>query len=104
MFFNKCCVYKQLIEKNINRTVAICCYSYLIISVNKENKLRERFEVTSWNYLDKKYLKSILKKQLFCTIVKDLIIENIFFTARIAKKILLNLQKIRSFEIYNIDI
>jgi len=93
-----------LIEKNINKTIAICCYNYLIILVNKKNKLRERFKVTSWNYLDKKYLKLILKKQLFCAIIKDLVIENIFFIAKIAKKMLLNLQRMRNFEIYNINI
>ncbi len=44
------------------------------------------------------------RKQPFRAIVKDLIIENVSFIARIAKKMLLDLRRMRSFEVYNMDI
>lgn len=103
-FFNKCRTYERLIKKNINEIVAIRCFDYLIILANKENKLRERFGVTSWNRSNEEYLESTSRKQSFRAIVKDLIIEDVSFTARIAKKILLDLRRMRNFEVYNMNI
>ncbi len=103
-FFNECRAYGRLIEKNINGTVAVRCYGYLMIPANKEDELRERFGVTSWNRPDKEYLESTSRRQPFRAIVKDLVIEDVPFTARIAKKMLLDLRRMRSFEVYNMDI
>jgi len=103
-FFNECRAYGRLIEKNINGIAAVRCYGYLMIPANKEDELRERFGVTSWNRPNKEYLEPISRRQPFRAIVKDLIIEDIPFTARIAKKMLLDLRRMRSFEVYNMDI
>lgn len=44
-FFNECRAYGRLIDRRINRKVLVH-YGYLMILVNKEDELRERFEVT----------------------------------------------------------
>ncbi len=103
-FFNECRAYGRLIEKNINGTVAVRCYGYLMIPANREDELRERFGVTSWNRPDEEYLEPASRRQPFRAIVKDLVTEDVPFTAKTAKKMLLDLRRMRSFEVYNMDI
>ncbi len=94
-FFNECRAYGRLIDKNVDGKVAVRCYGYLMILADREDELRERFGVTAWNRPDEEYLKPASRRQPFRAIVKDLVTEDVP---------LLDLRRIRSFGVYNMDI
>lgn len=60
-FFNECRAYGRLIDRKINRKVPVR-YGYLMIPANKEDELRERFGVTTWDRPDEEYLKPVLRR------------------------------------------
>jgi hypothetical protein len=103
-FFNECRAYGRLIDKNVNGKVAVRCYGYLMIPANREDELKERFGVTTWNRPDEEDLKPASRREPFRAIVKDLVTEDVPLTAKIAKRMLLDLRRMRKFEVYNMDI
>jgi len=103
-FFNECRAYGRLIEKNVNGKVAVHCYGYLMIPANREDELRNRFGVTTWNRPHEEYSKPASERQPFRAIVKDLVTEDVPLTAKTAKKMLRDLRRMRRFEVYNMDI
>jgi hypothetical protein len=103
-FFDECRAYGRLIEKNVNGNVAVRCYGYLMLPADKEDELRERFGVTSWDRPDEEYSELVSKRESLRTIVKDLVAEDVPLTARTAEKMLLDLEKMLELGIYNMDI
>ncbi len=103
-FFSECRAYGRLIEKNINGKVAVQCYGYLMIAADREDELKERFWVTTWNRPDEEDSKPASKREPFRAVVKDLVTEDVPLTAKTAKKMLLDLRKMRESQVYNLNI
>jgi len=103
-FFNECRAYGRLIEKNVNGKVAVRCHGYLMVPADREDELKERFGVTTWDRSDEEDLKPASRKEPFRAIVKDLVTEDVSLTAKTAKRMLLDLRRMRKFEVYNMDI
>jgi hypothetical protein len=103
-FFSECRAYGRLIEKSVNGKVAVRCYGYLMFPADKEDELRERFGVTSWDRPHEEYSEPASKREPLRAIVKDLVTEDVPLTAKTAKKMLRDLRTMRKFGIYNLDI
>ena len=103
-FFNECRAYGALIDDNLNGKVAVHCHGYLMIPATKEAELQQRFGVTAWARPKEEYAKPARQRQPFRAIVKDLVTEDVPMTAKVAKKMLADLRKIRKHKVYNMDI
>lgn len=103
-FFNECRAYGRLIKKNVNGKVAVRCHGYLMIPADREDELKERFGVTTWNRPDEEDFVPASRREPFRAIVKDLVTEDVPLTAKTAKKMLRDLRRIRKLEVYNMDI
>ena len=103
-FFNECRAYGKMIDAKINGIVAVRCHGYLLIPATRELELRQRFGVTAWNRPEAEYSMPAQERQPLRAIVKDLVIEDAPLTAKIARKMLADLRRIRRLGIYNMDI
>lgn len=103
-FSCECRAYGRLIEKNVNGKVAVRCYGYLMLPADREDELRERFGVTSWDRPHEEYLEPVSKREPLRAIVKDLVTEDVPPTVKTAKKMLSDLRKVRKSGIYVMDI
>lgn len=103
-FYNECRAYGRLIDADLNGKVAVRCYGYLTIPAEREEELREKFNIEAWNRPDREYLKPASKRQPFRAIVRDLISEGVPFTSQSVKKILRDLKRMRKLGVYPRDV
>ncbi len=103
-FFSGCRAYGRLIEKNVNGKVAVHCHGYLMIPADKEDELKERFGVTTWNRTNEEDFMPASKREPCRAIVKDLVTEDLPLTVKTAEKMLLDLRRMRKIGVYNMDI
>ncbi len=103
-FYNECRAYGRLEEKKLNGKVAVHCYGYIAISADKEEQLERDFEVVDWDRPGDEYDEPVSQRQPFRAIVKDLVLEDIPLTAKMADKTLRDLKRIRRVGVYPGDI
>lgn len=66
--------------------------------------MKQSFDIESWDRPDKEYVKTPSRRQPFRAIVKDLITDQSPITAKMSKKILKDLRRIRKVGIYPMDV
>lgn len=103
-FFQECRAYGRLIEKNVNGKVAVRCHGYMMIPADRELELDQRFGATTWDRPEEDYSMPESKREPFRALVKDLVTEDPPLTSKIAKKMVFDLRKMRSYGILNMDI
>ncbi len=103
-FFNECRDYGRLIDENLNGKVAVRCYGYATIPAEREEELKRKFEIDNWKRPGNEYAKAPHRRQPFRAIIKDLIIEDVPFTEKVAKKMLNDLRRMRRVGVYPMDV
>ena len=101
-FYNECRAYGRLKETNFDGKVAVRCHGYTTLPATIEAELEERFDVVGWDRDD--YDEPMKKRAVFRAIVKDLVMDDLPLTARVAKKMKRDLWLIRKQGIYPVDI
>ena len=103
-FYNECRAYGRLEEKKLNGKVAVRCHGYLPISAAKEEQLEREFDIGDWDRPGDEYDKPVSQRQPLRAIVKDLIMNDVPLTAKVADKMLADLKRMRRNGIYPGDI
>ena len=84
--------------------MAVYCYGYITISADKEDQIEREFDVVDWDRPGEEYDKPVSQRQPFRAIVKDLVLRDVPVSAKIADKMLTDLQRIRRTGVYPGDI
>lgn len=103
-FYNECRAFGRVMEANLNGKIAVHCYGYIIVPADKEEELERDFGVNDWNRPEVEYAKPSSQRQSFRAIVKELIHHDPPFTAKLLKKTLRDLKKIRRLGVYPMDV
>lgn len=103
-FYNECRAYGRLEEQSLNGKIAVRCHGYVTIPAEKEERLRRNFKIWDWDRPGSEYDKPPSKRQPFRAIVKDLVVEDVPLTAKVADKILRDMKKMRRCGIYSGDV
>ena len=103
-FYSECRAYGRLIEKGLNGKVAVYCHGYLTIPAEREEELRQKYNVNDWDRPANEYAKAPHRRQPFRAIVKDLINEDGPFTEKVVKRILRDLKRMHKADVYAMDV
>jgi len=103
-FYNECRAYGRLVEKELNGTIAVRCYGYLTLPATIEDELHEKFDVVNWDRPDEEYERPTSERQPLRAIVKELVREDLTFTAKYLNKMLRHLKHLRRVGIYPGDV
>lgn len=99
-FYRECRAYGRLIEKNLNGKVAVRCFGYMTFPAEIEATLEQQFQVSDWDRLD----SDCGRTQPLRAIVKELVLQDVPLTARIADTILTHTRRMRRWGVYPGDI
>ena len=91
-------------EKQLNGKVAVRCHGYITIPAEREDELRQDFQIDDWNRPRNEYAKASKRRQPFRAIIKDLVTEDLPLTERVLKKILKDLKKMLKVGVYPMDV
>ena len=75
-----------------------------MIPAEREGELCDRFRVSSWDRESREYEKAAHRRTPFRATIKDLVTQDVPFTAEVAKRSLKDLKRIRRVKVYNMDI
>ncbi len=100
-FYNECRAFGRIIESNQNGKIAVRCYGHLAIPAEREEELKQRFNIETWNRPDEERAS---KRQPFRAIMKDLVLGTVPFTDKQVKKMLRDLKRLRRLGIYPRDV
>ena len=103
-FYRECRAFGKVIESKLNGKIAVRCYGYLVIPARREQQLKRKFDIDTWNRPDYDFAKPILQRQPLRAIVKDLILETVPFTIKQVNKILRDLKRLRRLGVYPMDV
>ena len=103
-FYNECRAYGRLVEAGLNGKIAVRCYGHLTLPAAIEDELDQKFEVDTWDRPDEDFDKSVSERQPLRAIVKELIRNDLSFTAKDVNKMLRHLKRLRQLGIYPMDV
>ena len=103
-FYNECRAFGRIIEANLNGKIAVHCFGYITIPAEKEEELRQRFNVGAWGWPVEDSAKEGNQREPFRAIVKELIRHDTPFTEKLFKKILRDLKRMRRLGVYPMDV
>ena len=103
-FYRECRAFGKVIDSKANGKIAVRCYGHLAIPARREQQLKRRFGIDTWNRPDYDSAKPVLKRQPLRAIIKDLILETVPFTIKQVNKILKDLKRLRRLGVYPMDV
>ena len=103
-FYNECRAFGRLIEAEQNGKVAVQCHGYMLLPARWEEILNAKFGELDWDRLDEDSEQPVSKRQDLMAIVKEIVQDDEPWTPKLARKCLKDLRKIRSLEVYPMDI
>ena len=103
-FYNECRAYGRLAEKGLNGKIAVRSYGHLTLPAAIEDELERKFDIATWDRPGEDLEKSVSKRQPLRAIVKELIRNDLPFTAKDVKKMLRHLKRLRQLGIYPMDV
>lgn len=84
--------------------IAIRCHGYITISAKIEAQLERDFGVEDWDRPGEEYDRPVSKRQPFRATVKDLVLEDMLLTGKMADKILRDTKRMRRCGVYPGDV
>ena len=103
-FYNECRAYGRLAEMGLNGKIAVHSYGHITLPAAMEDELDRKFNIATWDRPDKDFDKSVSERQPLRAIVKELVRDNVPFTAKDVTKMLRHLKRLRRLGIYPMDV
>lgn len=102
-FYNECRAFGQIIRAGQNGRIAVRCYGHLTLPAETERDLEQRYKL-AWDRPAEDYDKPMSKRQLFCAIVKELIVDDVPLSQKAVNKMVKDLKEIWALGVYPMDV